>query len=51
MSYGIPLTVALCGIVAIVAGNARYELRRRRNRKRGSWLAGPLTHTWLERAK
>ncbi len=51
MNYGIPLTVLACGIVAFIAGNVRYELRTRRNRKRGSVLAGLMVRTRLERVK
>jgi hypothetical protein len=52
MNYGIPLTVLACGITAVIAGNARYELRRARNRKRGSVLSGAGQRlTWLKRVK
>ena len=50
MNYGILIIWLACGITAIIAGNVRYELRRG-NRKRGSWLDGPMVRTWLERVK
>jgi hypothetical protein len=51
MNYGIPIVWLACGIVAIVAGNVRYELRKG-NRKRGSVLSGAGQRlTWIERRK
>jgi hypothetical protein len=51
VNYGILIIWLACGIVAIIAGNVRYELRRG-NRKRGSWLSGAGQRlTWIERVK
>ncbi len=51
MNYGILAIWLACGIVAIIAGNVRYHMRRHPgNIKRGSVLSGAGQRlTWIQR--